>query len=119
MRCEDYIGLYHVLDAMKVVATSMNMEGTASRWLQVHRLKGGLGSWRSLAKAVVEKFGAEAYPKAMRRSMNIRQTVGLEEYIQEFQEVRYATAIHNLQLDETFLVNQFLKGLRNENYKVM
>jgi hypothetical protein len=59
---------------MKVVAASMNMEGTTARWLQVYRLKGGLGDWRGLAKAVMEKFGADVYPKAMRKMMNIKQT---------------------------------------------
>lgn len=114
VKCEDYFGLYHVPEAMKVVAASMNMEGTTARWLQVYRLKGGLGDWRGLAKAVMEKFGADVYPKALRKMMNIKQTWELDEYIQEFQELRYGTAIHNPELDEIFFVTQFLKGLRSE-----
>lgn len=43
VKCEDYFVLYCVLEAMKVVAASMNMEDTAARWLQVHRLKRGIG----------------------------------------------------------------------------
>jgi hypothetical protein len=34
--------------------------------------------------------------------------------VKEFEEVRYATAVHNPMMDEIFYVNQFVRGLKNE-----
>jgi hypothetical protein len=99
---------------------SLDFEGTAARWLQVVRLKQGLGDWRNLFRLVLDKFGAEKYPRAMRKLLNIRQKGGVEEYVKEFEEARYATVVHNPMMDETFYVSQFVKGLKNEiQYPIM
>jgi hypothetical protein len=45
----------------------------------------------------------EEYPKAMRHLLNLYQKNGVEEYAQEFEEARYATAVHNPRMDEIFL----------------
>jgi hypothetical protein len=66
---------------MKVTAVSMNMEGNVARWLQVYRLKNGLGDWASLSLAILAKFGTDEYPRVMRRLMSLRQKGGVEEYV--------------------------------------
>jgi hypothetical protein len=38
----------------------------------------------------------------------------VEEYIQDFEDARYATSVHNPKMDETFYVTQFVKGLKGE-----
>jgi hypothetical protein len=73
IQCEDYFNLYRVPDFMKSTVASLNFEGTVARWLQVVRLKQGLGDWRNLSRLVLNKFGAEEYPRAMRKLMSIRQ----------------------------------------------
>jgi hypothetical protein len=95
IQCEDYFNFYRVPDFLKSMVASLNFEGTAARWLQVVRLKQGLGDWRNLSRLVLEKFGVEEYPRAMRRLMSIRQKGGVVEYGKEFEELRYATTVHN------------------------
>jgi hypothetical protein len=51
----------------------MHMEGNASKWLQVYKLKHGLGDWEQFTHAVTEKFGVEEYPHAMRALVNVKQ----------------------------------------------
>jgi hypothetical protein len=42
-KCMDYFTIYRVPEMMWVTAASMHMEGNAARWLQVYRVKKGLG----------------------------------------------------------------------------
>jgi hypothetical protein len=72
VNCEDYFNVYRVPKAMKVKVASMDMEGNAARWMQYFRLKHGLGTWRSLSRAVMLKFGVDECPKAMRRLQTIK-----------------------------------------------
>lgn len=113
-RCEDYFNMYQVPGAMKVPAASMNMEGNAARWLQILKLRGDLGDWPNFSRIVLQKFGVDEYPKAMERMLHLQQKGGVEEYVEEFEEARYATAVHNPELGEVFFVAQFMKGLKNE-----
>jgi hypothetical protein len=55
--------------------------------------------------AVTAKFGAAAYPKALRRLMDLKQTYTLEAYISEFEQARYGVTVHNPLFDETYFVN--------------
>jgi hypothetical protein len=55
---------------MWVSVASMNMENVAAQWWQYHKLKHGLGGRHDFTLAVVAKFGANAYPKALRRLLS-------------------------------------------------
>ena len=57
----------------------MHMEGNASKWLQVYKLKHGLGDWGQFTQAVRGKFGVDEYPQAMRDLVNVTQQQGVEE----------------------------------------
>ena len=46
--------------------------------------------------------------------MELRQKGTVDEYLKEFEVIRYAAAIHNPQLDETMFVAHFIKGLKQE-----
>jgi hypothetical protein len=69
---------------------------------------------RSLRGAVTAKFGATAYPKALRRLTSLKQTESLAAYILEFEQARYGVTVHNPQYDETYFVTQFVRGLKFE-----
>jgi hypothetical protein len=90
----------------------MHMEGNASKWLQVYKLKHGLGDWEQFTHAVTEKFGVEEYPHAMRALVNVKQQHGVEEYSQAFNDIRYAATLHNSELDETLFVTHYVRGLK-------
>jgi hypothetical protein len=52
---------------------------------------------------VFDKFGANAYPKALRRLLSLKQTSTLDAYVLGFEQYRYGLAFHNSEFDETFL----------------
>jgi hypothetical protein len=78
------------------------------------RVDWGIGSWAEFSRLVRKEFGAEEYSQVMRPLLSLQQRGGVEEYIEEFEEARYTAAVHNLELDEAFLVAQFIKGLKEE-----
>jgi hypothetical protein len=67
-----------------------------------------------VTSAVVAKFGANAYPKALRRLLDLKQTGTLDFYVSEFEQARYGLAVHNSKFDETFFVTYFVGGLKYE-----
>jgi hypothetical protein len=113
-RCVDYFTLYRVPESVWVVSASLNMEGNASRWFQIFMIQYGPCSWEEFCEAVLLKFGSEEYSQAMQSLLEIRQTGSVEEYKKVFDEARYATFVHNHDLDETFFVAHFIKGLKQE-----
>jgi hypothetical protein len=88
---------------MWVSVASMNLEHTATQWWRFHKMCNGLGGWQEFSTAVVTKFGAEAYPNALRKLLELRQTDTLDQYIKDFDRIRYGVAIHNPLFDEIFL----------------
>ena len=46
---------------MWTIAASMHMDGPAAKWLQVYKLRYGLGSWEDFIAAVEEQFGSYDY----------------------------------------------------------
>jgi hypothetical protein len=103
-----------VAKEMRVVAASLHMEGDAARWYQVHKIQAGIESWDVFTHSMLENFGAEAYPKAMRGLLSLKQDSTLAEYNKQFEELRYMVAMHNSKMDETFFVTQYIKVLKTE-----
>jgi hypothetical protein len=75
-------------------------------------LKQRLDNWQQFASAVLAKFGADEYPKALHSLLYLRQMEGVEEYSAAFDQARYSATVHNKDLDEMFFVTQFIKGLK-------
>lgn len=113
-KCIDYFTLYHVPEVVWVTSASLHLEGNATRWFQVYKPKNGLGPWREFEKAIPQKFGADEYSQTMRILLDLHQKGTVEDYLKEFEEVRYSNSVHNHELDETLFVTQFIKGLKNE-----
>jgi hypothetical protein len=113
-KCVDYFHLYHVPETVWVMSASLHMEENAARWFQVYTLWNGLSSWEEFAQAVLQKFGTGDYFQAMDNLLELRQKGTVDEYLKEFEVIRYAAAIRNPQLDETMFVAHFIKGLKQE-----
>jgi hypothetical protein len=50
----------------------------------------------------------------MRELVDLHQRGTVEEYLKEFNEVRYAASMHNHTLDKTLFVTHFIKGLKHD-----
>ena len=60
-KCQDYFQLMNIPESMWATAASLHMDDNAENWLQVYKLKNGLGTLQELMAAVEQKFGAYDY----------------------------------------------------------
>ena len=51
----------NIPESMWATAASLHMDDNAENWLQVYKLKNGLGTLQELMAAVEQKFGAYDY----------------------------------------------------------
>ncbi|GJN10710.1 hypothetical protein PR202_ga28827 [Eleusine coracana subsp. coracana] len=112
-KCLDYFEIFSIPADMWVTSACLHMEGNAAKWLKVFRKQHGTVSWEKFMEAVLDKFGAFDYSKHMRGLLTLRQKGSVEEYAAEYDSLRYLVAMHNPNMDETFFVNQFVKGLKD------
>jgi hypothetical protein len=92
----------------------MNMEGPSAKWLQVYKLRYGLGEWEQFIAAVVEQFGSQDYNSAINDLLDLKQTASVEEYISEFTDPQFQVSMHNSGLEDVFFISQFIRGLKPE-----
>jgi hypothetical protein len=71
-KCCDYFRIYNILDCKWTTAASLHMEDNAAKWLQVYKLKVGLGDWDTFVRAIEEKFGAYDYRKVVQDLLSLR-----------------------------------------------
>lgn len=110
----DYLKLFCISEVMWVTSTTMNFDEPASQWLQVYKVQKGLGDWEDFVDAVEAKFGTYDYQRAMTELMQLKQSSSVQEYHQEFDQIRYKLEMQNTQLGEMFFVAQFVNGLKEE-----
>jgi hypothetical protein len=72
-KCQDHFTIYQVVKAVWAISAAMYMEGNVVMWLQVHKMKHGLGNWMQFSRDVNAKFGVEEYSQAMRHLLNLYQ----------------------------------------------
>jgi hypothetical protein len=118
-KCLEYFYMYQVPQSLWVSAASIHMEQNATHWWQVQKLRQGMRNWQEFVRAVESKFGADAYVKSLRKIRSLKQVDTLEKYVEEFDQARYMTYMHNPLLDETFFITQFIHGLKLEIQSVV
>jgi len=89
----------------------MNMDDNAAKWLQVYKLKHGLGTWLEFMAAVEDQFGSYAYRDSITDLIALEQDGSLDDYVAAFTDLQYQVSMHNTGLDEIFFVTQFISSL--------
>jgi hypothetical protein len=56
-KCTDYFCIFNIPESTWTTAASLHMKDNAAKWLQVYKLKHGLGNWPVFVSAVEQKFG--------------------------------------------------------------
>lgn len=100
----EYLSLFELPSSFWVPMASLNIEGKASKWLQVYKQKNGLGSWDTFIQAVEKKFGDNDYREALTQLLELEHTDALETHISTFDELQYQLMMHNSGLDDLFFV---------------
>jgi hypothetical protein len=74
---------------MWTTTASLHMEDNAAKWLQMYKLKHGLGSWLAFVAAVEEKFGVYEYRSAIQELLQLKQAGSVEQYVKSFQAMQF------------------------------
>jgi hypothetical protein len=82
--CADYFHIFNIPECMWTTAASLHMEDNTAKWLQVYKLKNGLGGWTTFVAAVEEKFGVYDYHSALHDLLQLRQEGSVEDYAKAF-----------------------------------
>jgi hypothetical protein len=90
------------------------MEANAAKWLQVYKLRNGLGTWSDFVVAIEEKFGAYDYRQAIQDLLQLRQEGTVEEYTQEFEVVQFQVFMFNTGFDDLFFTSHYINGLKEK-----
>jgi hypothetical protein len=78
------------------------MDGQSAKWLQVYKLKNGLGKWEEFIAAVENHFSSYDYRDAISELIALHQEGALEDYISAFADLQYQVSTHSTRLDEIF-----------------
>ena len=112
-KCLDYFHIFNIPESMWVTSASMNMDANTAKWLQVYKLKHGLGTWSEFMAAVEDQFGSYTYRDSISDLIALEQEGSLDEYISAFTDLQYQVSMHITGLDEVFFVTHFIKGLKS------
>jgi hypothetical protein len=110
----NYFTIYNIPRVLWVTASTVAFDDNASKWLQVYKLQNDLGTWEQFNAAVEDHFGTYDYKKAMNAMLQLKQKGSVEEFYQDFLNAKYQLHMHNTALDDTFFVQQFMRGLKEE-----
>jgi len=72
------------------------VDGPAAKWLQVYKLKHGLGKCEEFIAAVENYFGSYDYRDVISELIALHQEGALEDYITAFVDLQYQVSMHNL-----------------------
>jgi hypothetical protein len=112
--CESYFEMYQIPAGLKVCATSMHLKGKATLWFQASRDTLGVLHWNQFKGAVLEEFEANTHYDKMLEVLTLRQNGSILEYKSHFDMLVYHIRLFEKAISETFLVTQFVLGLKHE-----
>lgn len=112
--CESYFEMYQIPAGLKVCAASMHLKGKAALWFQASRDYLYVLSWDQFKGAVMNEFEANSHSDRMLELLTLRQSGSVIEYKNQFDKLAYHIKLFDRATSETFLVTQFVLGLKNE-----
>lgn len=112
--CETYFNLYQITEGFKVSAASLNMVGDAAHWYQAWKREVGWHTWDQLQEAIFAEFEIHTARFKMDELLLLSQTGTVSEYRTKFAQLVYYLRLYDPTLSTSFLLSQFVKGLKEE-----
>jgi hypothetical protein len=113
-QCESYFTLYSIPDYFRVFAVSLHLSGKASHWYQSYKEMFGQLDWTLFKKAVTEEFDISTHRDKMLELLTLRPTNSVGDFKQQFEDLVYHIRLFDKSISDTFLVTQFILGLKHE-----
>ncbi|CAN6241659.1 unnamed protein product [Urochloa humidicola] len=111
-QCEKYFSMFRVPVHLWAPYATINFRDNAAQWLLSYEAQHPIESWPKLCVAVEQKFGRDLYQNYMRDLLAIKQITNVLDYADRFEKAKHRVLAHNKNLDEVFLVQKFLAGLK-------
>ncbi|KAK8938871.1 hypothetical protein KSP39_PZI011490 [Platanthera zijinensis] len=111
-RCEQFFEIDGTPEEQRVKIAAAHVEGKALFWHQAYmkaRITRQGPYWEEYAQAITERFGSLLMDDPMRELKNLRQTGGVQSYVDSF-DVIY----HRVSITEEYALSLFLAGLKPE-----
>jgi hypothetical protein len=94
--------------------TSLHMEENAAKWLQMYKIRKGLGDWSEFVMDVENKFGAYDYRRVVQNLLVLHHEGFVEDYTRDFEALQYQVAMYNTGYDDMFFTSHFVNGLKEK-----
>ncbi|KAL9265266.1 Transposon Ty3-I Gag-Pol polyprotein-like protein [Drosera capensis] len=92
----------------------MYFTGKAETWYYGVVERRGMMNWFELRNAVMERFGEEYSRDVVEEFNRLQQRGKLEEFIKQFEELRYQMLLLNPQFPEPYFISSFIGRLKEE-----
>jgi hypothetical protein len=89
--------------------------GNTAKWLQMYKMKYGLGRWPTFVTDMEEKFGFYDYRSSIHELLQLKQEGSAEEYTTAFQSMQFHVVMYNPGFDELFFTAHFVNGLKRSS----
>ncbi|KAL4351905.1 hypothetical protein GQ457_06G037700 [Hibiscus cannabinus] len=113
-RCQKYFTLFDIPEEQKMDLASMHLEGKAETWfdgyiMQKHRL-----SWHEFTADLCHRFSDRTDTDVIEEFNKLIQKGSVEEYQENFEELKPYIIQQNPYQGEPYFVSSFLSGLKEE-----
>ena len=113
-KCESYFALYQIPVNLHVTSASLHMRDRAAHWFQSHKAMVGVLDWDQFKLAVCEEFEQHTHQDKMLELLTLKQTGAVEDYRTQFEQLVYHVKLFDKSISDTFLVTQFVLGLKHD-----
>lgn len=112
--CEMFFEVYATHPSLKTRFAALNFKGAAASWLQTVQRKARVTDWDYLCELVMSRFDRGQYQLLLNQFENLKQKGTVLEYQSEFEQLAHGLMLYNDGYDDTYFVNRFLIGLRDD-----
>lgn len=108
-RAEKFFEIQNISPKEKLRLAFISMEGNASHWFRFWKKKTQNHSWENFTAALIKRFGGKERCSVFEKLAALRQSGGVEEYVQEFEML----VSQITEISEDQLLGYFFAGLKS------
>lgn len=118
-KCCRYFSYNVMPDYDKLSLVAMNLEGIADHWFVDYIEERHDMSWSEFTKHVLKRFMTQAGGSLISQFNKLKQTASVNNYIQEFEELRALLKENNQTLNKEYFFESFVGALKKEIGKLV
>nr|CAD1818222.1 unnamed protein product [Ananas comosus var. bracteatus] len=113
-RCEKYFEIHGITDSQRLEIAAMHLEPRADIWFHGYLAEKGEVSWETFAHDLCKRFDSNGLRDIVEEFNKLAQHGTVEEYQEQFEELRSGLLATKSQFAPEFFLSSFLSGLKEE-----